>query len=65
MSFRQAFANSFIPASRARSAEAVKPTWEDTVPAPFDPLRESDLRQAGAAPYDTFAMTMPMGLSAK
>jgi hypothetical protein len=66
MFFRRSHANSISPASlvHTKMSELVERGWEDTVPAPFDPLRESDL-QAGASNYETFALTMPMGLTAR
>jgi hypothetical protein len=67
MSFRQHFSNSVLPASlsRAKSSEAVERAWVETVAGPLDPLRDSDLLHATAHGHEVFALTMPMGLSAR
>ena len=59
MFFRQYFKDSVAPTDKR-----LERAWEDTVVGPFDPLRESDIK-APLQTYDHFALTVPMGLSAK
>jgi hypothetical protein len=67
MFLNQSFANSKVPSSllRKRISEGIELAWADTVPGALDPLRKSDLANYAAPAYDTFALTMPMALSAK
>lgn len=67
MSIRRFIANSILPASllRKETSKLVEDAWAETVPGPFDPLKESDLMSGSEPSYERFALTIPMGLSSR